>query len=61
MPCKNYKKMLEENKIEYESIDIEEEPELSFKKGIKGIPTTEFKDGTIKVGSLTLKQVLDLI
>lgn len=60
-PCKAYKKMLDSNNIKYKAIDIDEDPETPRTLGIRGVPTTIFDDGTIKVGALTLNQVKEYV
>lgn len=59
-PCKAYKQMLKANNIEFKTVDIDSDPEASRKANVRGVPTTVFPDGTVKVGALTLAQVKEL-
>lgn len=60
-PCKQLKKMLDENNIEYTTIDIDADPEVARAAGVRGIPTLVNAAGERRVGAITLAQVKELI
>lgn len=61
-PCKQLKKLLDTNNIEYKVIDIDKDPETSRIRGIRGIPTLiEPTSGERLVGSVTKEQVTVLL
>ena len=60
-PCKQLKKMLDNNEIEYTVIDIDKAPETARSLGIRGVPTIINELGERRVGAITLAQVKELI
>lgn len=61
-PCKQLKKVMDDNNIEYKVIDIDKEPDLARHAGVRGIPTTIHPEtGQRLVGALTLTQVRSIM
>ena len=55
--CKKIGKMLDEMKVEYEDIDVSENPEFSAKYSITSVPTLLKDNGDKLVGIHTLSEI----